>query len=61
MLADNIRVEEGEGEYKDFPYKYSVYLYDKCVWTDDFHAKHSEQSVLKAFLDELKQAIEERN
>lgn len=55
MLEDNIKIKHGEGEYKDFPYKYSLYLYGKCVWTDDFHVKKTKSQIIDAFIKELKE------
>lgn len=57
MLEDNIKITTSEGEYKDFPYKKSVYLYGKCVWTDDFADDISDSEVIEAFCEALKESI----
>ena len=57
MLEDNIKIERGKGEYKDFPYKYTLYLYDKAVWTDDFNEELNDKQVVEAFIKDLKYVI----
>lgn len=57
MLEDNIEITTSKGEYKDFPYKKSVYLYDKCVWTDDFADDISDSEVIEAFCEALKESV----
>lgn len=59
MLVDNIRIEKEKGEYKDFPYKYKLYLYGTCVWTDDFSEPLTDCEVVKEFAKELKYVAEE--
>ena len=59
MMADNIKVVCKDGEYKDFPYKYEVYLYGKCVWTDDFNERMTDNKVIKEFAKELNYLAEE--
>lgn len=58
MLEDNISIERGQGEYKDFPYKYALYLYGKRVWTDDFNEKLNDKQVVEEFIKELKYVID---
>lgn len=57
MLEDNIKIERGQGEYKDFPYKYTLYLYDKAVWTDDFNEELNDKQVVEEFIKDLKYVI----
>lgn len=57
MLKDNIEVKTSEGEYKDFPYKKELYLYGKCVWTDDFPTDVSNEVVVKAFIEALEETV----
>lgn len=54
MLEDNISIERSKGEYKDFPYRYSLYLYNKCVWTDDFNEELNDKQVVEEFIKDLK-------
>ena len=58
MLEDNIDIVESKGEYKDFPYKYSLYLYCKKVWEDDFHEKQTDAHIIEEFCKALTYAIE---
>lgn len=58
MLEDNIKIERGRGEYKDFPYKYTLYLYEKAVWTDDFNEELNDRQVVEAFIKDLKYVID---
>lgn len=53
MLEDNIGIERGQGEYKDFPYKYTLYLYGQRVWTDDFNEELSDKRVVEEFIKDL--------
>lgn len=53
MLEDNYEIKREQGEYKDFPYKYTLYLYGKRVWTDDFREALSDKQVLKEFIKDL--------
>ena len=53
MLEDNYDIERERGEYKDFPYRYTLYLYGKKVWTDDFNEELSDKQVLKEFIKDL--------
>ena len=57
MLKDNIEVKTSKGEYKEFPYKKELYLYGKCVWTDDFPADVSNEVVVKAFIEALEETV----
>lgn len=57
MLKDNIEVKTSKGEYKDFPYKKELYLYGKCVWTDDFPTDLPNELVVKAFIEALEEAV----
>lgn len=57
MLSDNIEIKTSEGEYKDFPYKKELYLYGKCVWTDDYHTDVNRETVIKDFIKALKEAL----
>lgn len=57
MLKDNIEVKTSKGEYKDFPYKKELYLYGKCVWTDDFPTDVSNEVVVKEFIEALEEAV----
>ena len=54
MLEDNINIKREQGEYKDFPYKYTLYLYGKAVWTDDFNEELSDGQVVDEFIKDLK-------
>ena len=58
MLEDNISIERGQGEYKDFPYKYTLYLYGKAVWTDDFNEELNDKQVVEAFIKDLQYVID---
>ena len=53
MLENNYEIERGAGEYKDFPYRYTLYLYGTKVWTDDFDVELSDKQVLKEFIKDL--------
>lgn len=53
MLEDNYAIKREQGEYKDFPYKYTLYLYGTAVWTDDFNEELSDKQVLKEFIKDL--------
>lgn len=54
MLEDNINILRERGEYKDFPYKYTLYLYGTAVWTDDFNEELSDKQVVAEFIKDLK-------
>lgn len=58
MLEDNINILRERGEYKDFPYKYTLYLYGKAVWTDDFNEELNDKQVVEAFIKDLKYVID---
>lgn len=53
MLEDNISIERGHGEYKDFPYKYTLCLYGTRVWTDDFNEELTDEEVIEEFIKAL--------
>lgn len=57
MLEDNIEIISEKGEYKEFPYKKSVYLYGKCVWTDDFSGDLNAKEVIEAFCNQLRESV----
>lgn len=48
-----VEIVSDKGEYKEFPYKKSLYINDRCVWSDDFHADISDKQVIEAFNKEL--------
>ena len=52
MLKDNIEIKRENGEYKDFPYKYRLYLYGWCVWEDDFNENLSDKKIIEKFIDD---------
>lgn len=58
MLEDNINIKREKGEYKDFPYKYTLYLYSKAVWTDDFNEELNDKQVVEAFIKDLQYVID---
>lgn len=58
MLEDNINILRERGEYKDFPYKYTLYLYGTAVWTDDFNEELNDKQVVEAFIKDLKYVID---
>lgn len=53
MLEDNYSIKRERGEYKDFSYRYTLYLYGQKVWTDDFNEELSDKQVLKEFIKDL--------
>lgn len=53
MLEDNISIKREQGEYKDFPHKYTLYLYGTAVWTDDFNEELSDKQVVAEFIKDL--------
>lgn len=55
MLKDNIEIKTSTGEYKDFPFKKELYLYNKCVWTDDFPSDVPDELCIKAFIEQLEE------
>lgn len=57
MLEDNLEITTEQGEYKDFPYKKSLYLYGRCVWTDDFADNISDMEVVDEFCKAIKEAV----
>lgn len=57
MLEDNYKIEGERGEYKDFPFRYTLYLYGTAVWVDDFHLPRSEKQVVEAFIKDLEEAV----
>ena len=58
MLEDNINILRERGEYKDFPYKYTLYLYGTAVWTDDFNEELNDKQVVEAFIKDLQYVID---
>lgn len=58
MLEDNINILREQGEYKDFPYKYTLYLYGTAVWTDDFNEELNDKQVVEAFIKDLQYVID---
>lgn len=59
MLKDNYEIKQELGEYKDFPYSYKLYLYGRCVWTDDFPEPLTDKQVLENFVQAIQELIEE--
>lgn len=57
MLQDNYEIKQEQGEYKGFPFKYTLYLYGTAVWTDDFHLPMSDTQVVEAFIKDLSEAV----
>lgn len=53
MLENNYAIEREQGEYKDFPYRYTLYLYGTRVWTDDFNEELNDKQVLKEFIKDI--------
>lgn len=44
-----VEIVSDKGEYKEFPYKKSVYINDRCVWSDDFMEDISDRQVIEEF------------
>lgn len=60
MIDKNqIGIKREQGEYKDFPYRYTLYLYGRKVWTDDFNNEMGDKQVIKEFIKDLKYVAEE--
>lgn len=57
MLAENLEITTIKGEYRDFPYRKTVYLYGKAVWTDDFADNISDKEVVDEFCKAIKEAV----
>lgn len=57
MLEDNIKIIGTKGEYKDFPYRKELYLYDKCVYVDDFAEDISPADLIVEFGNALLEAV----
>lgn len=55
MLKDNVIVKTSRGEYKDYPYKKELYIYGKCVWTDDFPKDVPDELCIRAFIEQLEE------
>lgn len=55
MLKDNLEIKTSKGEYKDFPYKKELYLYGKCVWTEDFPKDVSDELCIRMFIEQLEE------
>lgn len=55
MLDSNIEITTESGEYKEYPFRKSIYLYGKCVWSDDFADNVSNKEVIDAFYESLKE------
>lgn len=51
----DFEIRASKGNWKEYPYRYSVYLDDKEVWTDDYA---SERNTTQIFVDFVKAIYE---
>lgn len=46
-------IRQSNGEYKEYPYRYSVYLDDKEVWSDDYRDEVKPNEIFIHFTESL--------
>lgn len=57
MLQDNYEIKQTKGEYKDYPFRYTLYLYGTKVWEEDFNSPQDDAEVVAVFAEDLKKAV----
>lgn len=58
MIQDNIKIKTSKGVYKDFPYKKELYLYGRCVYTDDFVTNIDNATLVNEFVKHLLETVD---
>lgn len=52
----NFEVRVSKGEWKDYPYKYGVFLDDELVWSDDYQSEQTATKIFKDFVEAMKES-----